>query len=87
VKISRAAMTFHPLATQAILGLAFYPINQLRVGKLKRPLARLVDHAHEPQLSSGAKEQLCPEWALRWRTAIFRQSEGALDAESTRWRA
>ena len=37
---SRAAMTFHPLATQAILGLAFYPINQLRVGKLKRPLAR-----------------------------------------------
>jgi hypothetical protein len=37
---SRAAMTFHPLATQAILGLAFYPINQLRVGKLKRSLAR-----------------------------------------------
>jgi hypothetical protein len=37
---SRAAMTFHPLATQAILSLAFYPINQLRVGKLKRPLAR-----------------------------------------------
>jgi hypothetical protein len=37
---SRAAMTFHPLATQAILRLAFYPINQLRVGKLKRPLAR-----------------------------------------------
>ena len=33
-------MTFHPLATQAILELAFYPINQLRVGKLKRPLAR-----------------------------------------------
>jgi hypothetical protein len=37
---SRAAMTFHPLATQAILSLAFYPINQLRVGKLKRSLAR-----------------------------------------------
>jgi hypothetical protein len=37
---SRAAMTFHPLATQAILDLAFYPINQLRVAKLKRPLAR-----------------------------------------------
>jgi len=37
---SRVAMTYHPLATQAILGLAFYPINQLRVGKLKRPLAR-----------------------------------------------
>jgi hypothetical protein len=37
---SRAAMTFHPLATQAILSLAFYPINQLRVGKLKRHLAR-----------------------------------------------
>ena len=37
---SRVAMTYHPLATQAILGLAFYPINQVRVGKLKRPLAR-----------------------------------------------
>jgi hypothetical protein len=34
------AVTFHPLATQAILELAFYPINQLRVGKLKVPLAR-----------------------------------------------
>jgi hypothetical protein len=34
------AMTFHPAATAAILELAFYPINQLRVGKLKRPLAR-----------------------------------------------
>jgi hypothetical protein len=34
------AMTFHPAATAAILQLAFYPINQLRVGKLKRPLAR-----------------------------------------------
>jgi hypothetical protein len=37
---SRAAVTFHPLAFQAILATAFYPINQLRVGKLKRPLAR-----------------------------------------------
>jgi len=37
---SRAAMTFHPAATAAILQLAFYPINQIRVGKLKRPLAR-----------------------------------------------
>jgi hypothetical protein len=37
---SRAAMTFHPAATAAILQLAFYPINQLRVGRLKRPLAR-----------------------------------------------
>ena len=34
------AMTFHPATTAAILQLAFYPINQLRVGKLKRPLAR-----------------------------------------------
>jgi hypothetical protein len=34
------AMTFHPAATAAILQLAFYPINQLRVGRLKRPLAR-----------------------------------------------
>jgi hypothetical protein len=37
---SRAAVTFHPLASQAILTTAFYPINQLRVGKLKRLLAR-----------------------------------------------
>jgi hypothetical protein len=37
---SRAAVTFHPLASQAILATAFYPINQLRVGKLKRHLAR-----------------------------------------------
>ena len=37
---SYVAMTFHPAATAAILQLAFYPINQLRVGKLKRPLAR-----------------------------------------------
>jgi hypothetical protein len=37
---SRGAMTFHPAATAAILQLAFYPINQLRVAKLKRPLAR-----------------------------------------------
>ena len=34
------AMTFHPAATAGDLQLAFYPINQLRVGKLKRPLAR-----------------------------------------------
>src|SRR6266403_412237 len=32
---SRAAMTFHPLATQAILELAYFPINQARVGALK----------------------------------------------------
>ena len=37
---SRAAVTFHPLASQAILATTIYPINQLRVGKLKRPLAR-----------------------------------------------
>jgi hypothetical protein len=37
---SRAAMTFHPLATEAILELAYFPINQARVGSLKRPLAR-----------------------------------------------
>jgi len=37
---SRAAMTFHPLATQAILELAYFPINQARVGSLKHPLAR-----------------------------------------------
>jgi len=33
-------MTFHPLATQAILELAYFPINHARVGSLKRPLAR-----------------------------------------------
>ena len=33
-------MTFHPLATQAILELAYFPINQARVGSLKHPLAR-----------------------------------------------
>ena len=37
---SRAAMTFHPLATQAILELAYFPINQTRVGSLKHSLAR-----------------------------------------------
>ena len=37
---SRAAMTFHPLATQAILELAYFPINQARVGSLKHPLSR-----------------------------------------------
>jgi hypothetical protein len=37
---SRAAMTFHPLATQAILGIEFYPINQLRISRLKRLFAR-----------------------------------------------
>ena len=37
---SRAAVSFHPLATQAILGLAYYPINQAWVGSLKRTLAR-----------------------------------------------
>jgi len=33
-------MTFHPLATQAILQLAYFPINHSRVGSLKRPLSR-----------------------------------------------
>jgi hypothetical protein len=37
---SHAAMTFHPLASQAILGLAYFPINQTRVSSLKRPLSR-----------------------------------------------
>jgi hypothetical protein len=37
---SAVAMTFHPLATDAILRTAYYPINALRVGKLKSPLAR-----------------------------------------------
>jgi hypothetical protein len=35
-----AAMTFHPLASQAILGLAYFPINHTRVSSLKRPLSR-----------------------------------------------
>jgi hypothetical protein len=37
---SAVAMTFHPLATEAILQMAYYPINALRVGKLKSALAR-----------------------------------------------
>lgn len=37
---SHAAMTFHSLATQAILELAYFPINHNRVGSLKRPLSR-----------------------------------------------
>ena len=37
---SYAAMTFHPLASQAILGLAYFPINHTRVSSLKRPLSR-----------------------------------------------
>jgi hypothetical protein len=37
---SLAAMTFHPLATEAILQLAYFPINHSRVGSLKRPLSR-----------------------------------------------
>jgi hypothetical protein len=37
---SLAAMTFHPLASQAILGLAYFPINHTRVSSLKRPLSR-----------------------------------------------
>src|SRR5271157_6504616 len=37
---SAVAMTFHPLATEAILQMAYYPINALRVGKLKSTLAR-----------------------------------------------
>lgn len=37
---SKVGMTFHPWATRAIVDLAYYPINQLRVGSLKKPLAR-----------------------------------------------
>ena len=37
---SCVAMTFHPLATEAILQMAYYPINALRVGKLKSAFAR-----------------------------------------------
>ena len=33
-------MTFHQLVTAAILQMAYYPINALRVGKLKSTLAR-----------------------------------------------
>ncbi len=34
------AVAFHPLATKAILAMAFWPINVLRVARLKSPLAR-----------------------------------------------
>jgi hypothetical protein len=37
---SLVAMTFHRLVTAAILQMAYYPINALRVGKLKSALAR-----------------------------------------------
>jgi hypothetical protein len=37
---SLVAMTFHQLVTAAILQMAYYPINALRVGKLKSTLAR-----------------------------------------------
>jgi hypothetical protein len=37
---SRIAVLFHPLVTQAILELAYWPINQARVGRLKMSLAR-----------------------------------------------
>jgi hypothetical protein len=37
---SLVAMTFHPLVTAAILQMAYFPINALRVGKLKSTLAR-----------------------------------------------
>ena len=43
---SIAAMTFHPLATQAILELAYYPVNHARVSALKRPLARWLTTPH-----------------------------------------
>jgi hypothetical protein len=39
-EFSWAAMTFHPLVTEAILQMGYYPMNALRVGKLKGPLAR-----------------------------------------------
>ena len=37
---SLVAMTFHQLVTAAILQMAYYPINALRVGKLKSTFAR-----------------------------------------------
>ncbi|MEI8294979.1 MAG: hypothetical protein WCG04_00445 [Alphaproteobacteria bacterium] len=37
---SKVGMTFHPWATRAIVDLAYYPINQFRVGTLKKPLSR-----------------------------------------------
>jgi hypothetical protein len=38
--VGLAAHRLHPLATQAILELAYFPINHTRVGSLKRPLSR-----------------------------------------------
>ena len=37
---SRISVLFHQLATQAIFEMAYWPINQRRVGELKAPLAR-----------------------------------------------
>jgi hypothetical protein len=37
---SLVGMTFHPLATEAILKMGYFPMNALRVGRLKSKLAR-----------------------------------------------
>ena len=50
---SHAAMTFHPLASQAILGLAYFPINHTRVSTLKRPLTSRISHNYRQARKSG----------------------------------
>ncbi len=57
------AVAFHPLATKAIFAMAYWPINVLRVGRLKSPLARWLTmrlshnfrHAERPTLLSPGK--------------------------------
>ena len=55
---SLGAVAFHPLATQAILELAFYPINQLRVGRLKMPLARWLTSRMSHNYRQASREAL-----------------------------
>jgi hypothetical protein len=62
---SYVAMTFHPLATEAIMQLGYYPMNAIRVGKLKSQLARglatRMSHnfrgAQKPHRTEGLKWQ------------------------------
>ena len=43
---SLVAMTFHQLVTAAILQMAYYPINALRVGRLEKHVCPMAHHAH-----------------------------------------
>jgi hypothetical protein len=55
---SRAAVTFHPLATEAIFAAAYYPINQTRVGKLKLSLSRWLTTRMSHNYRQAGKDKL-----------------------------